>query len=230
MKKTSHIFLFGALVLVLLLAGCAGEEVTPTPISTLPGGEEMTSTPSAAETDTTGTAETEVATTGTAETTAEATQETTTATADGTQQATPSDTTQTPGIPVTGTDIILLECQFCIDTMAHALLVMPATSTFELVTSSASTATADTGCSTVDTYNDKQVVLCRAEEDTSLTLDICTAGTCSQLTVALQTCPQAATGTTPANATDTPGAGTATGTPTAEASPTTGAVTSTPTP
>ena len=222
MKKTSRVFLFGALVLVLLLAGCAGEEVTPTPISTLPGGEDMTSTPSAAETDTTGTAETEVATTGTADTTAEATQETTT--------ATPSDTTQTPSIPVTGGDIILLECQFCIDTMAHALLVMPATSTFELVTSSASTSTVDTGCSTVDTFNDRQIVLCRAEEDTTLTLDICAAGTCSQLTVALQTCPQVATGTAPANATDTPGAGTATGTPTAEASPTTGAVTSTPTP
>ena len=89
-------------------------------------------------------------------------------------------------------DAILLECQFCVDTIAHALLVITADATFEVDTASASLSTpdADTGCTTVDTFHDRQVVLCRAPENTSLTLNICTdANTCSQLWVDLQSCP-----------------------------------------
>ena len=105
--------------------------------------------------------------------------------------------------------------------MAHALLVIPETATFELTTTATGT---DTGCNTVDTFDGKQVVLCRGEENTSITLNICTDGNCTELAVDLQACP--VSGTPQPGATETPGA--ATDTP--QASPTTGVPTSTPTP
>lgn len=228
MKKTSRIFLFGALIFVLVAAGCAGQEGTSTPIgATQPGGP--TSIPTELATETAGTAETQVA--GTAETaTSEAT-----STTEATATTVAAGTQETPVIPVTGRDVILLECQFCVDTIAHALLVIPATATFELVTPSASVSTTDaeTGCNTVDTFHDRQLVLCRAPETTSLTLNICTdANTCSQLSVNLQSCPVAAATSEPGSATNTPGTGAETSTATPLASPTadTGLPTSTPTP
>jgi hypothetical protein len=113
-----------------------------------------------------------------------------------------TDATQTPGVPVTGADVVLLEYQFCIEGMAQVLLVLPDTATFEIVadTGSLSTPGADTGCNTVDTFNGRQIVICRGAENTSLNLNICLNGTnCTQLLVELQDCPD------PAGATVTPG-------------------------
>ena len=223
MKKRSQVFLFGALILVLLVAGCAGEEGTSTPIGTgLPGDE--TNTPPAVETDTTGTAGTETATTATLEGTLETP-------TDATQQATasPADPTQTPVVPVTGkVDVNVVECQFCIDTMAFALLEMPAVASLEII--DPASPDPDTVCNVVDTFQDRQVVLCRAPEETSVTVNVCTdANTCADITVALQTCPDKVGTPQPGGATNTPtpGAGTSTATP--EASPTATADTSLPT-
>jgi hypothetical protein len=227
MKKTSRVFLFGALVLVLVLAGCAGEEGTVTPFE--PGQE--TSVPTMDETAAVGTAETQ--TTGTAETAAAGTAETeTTPTVASTQEATeatiPTATAQAGGqIPVTGGDINVIECQFCLGTMAYALLDIPAVATFEIA--EPASADPDIQCNVVDTLDDRQVIFCRAPEQTSVTVNVCTdASTCSQATVDLQACPLA----TGATATSTPGAaGTATATGgTPEASPTAGGATATPTP
>jgi len=220
MKRISRIFLFGALAIILLAAACGPEEGTPTVVETVVTKE---LTPSPAATDGTVTAETETTpTTPTLEATLET--ETATPTPD-TSQITPTDTTQTPSTPVTS-DVILLECQFCINTMAHALLVIPETATFELTTTATGT---DIGCNTVDTLDGKQVVLCRAEENTSITLNICTDGNCTELTVDLQACPVSSGTPQPGVATDTPSA-IVTDTPTPQASPTAGGPTSTPTP
>jgi len=221
MKKISRIFLFGALAIILLAAACAPEEGTPTTVGTLgPDNEtvvpgDLTGSPSPAATEGTVTVET---------TSTVATLETTTPTAD-TTQLTPTNTTQTPSIPVTG-DVILLECQFCINSMGHALLVIPETATFEMTTTATGT---DMGCNTVDTFDGKQVVLCRGEENTSLTLNICTDGNCTELAVDLQACPVSNT-PQPGTATNTPTPGAVTDTATPQASPTTGGATSTPTP
>ncbi|MDQ2693616.1 MAG: hypothetical protein M3Y68_16380 [Chloroflexota bacterium] len=105
---------------------------------------------------------------------------------------------------MTETELILLECQFCIQDVAHALLVLPDTATFETAadTTVVSTPGVDTGCTTVDTYNGRQIILCRSQENTSMNLNICMNGTnCTQLLVELQDCPgvvqpgAAATGT-----------------------------------
>ena len=227
MRKFSRLLLFGAMILVLMTAACAAEDTTPTLVGTsLP--DEATSTPFGASTETTGTAETETATTSTAETAVEtptvsgtetkAVSTSTTKTA-GTQTA----GTGTPGIPVTG-EIVLVECQFCVDTTAHALLVLPDTATFEIVSPPPTTTTSTTSvasttpiCTTVEVNNGRQVVLCSGPEMTPLTINICTdANTCADFPVDLLACPLVAqptvaatnTNNTPAaGATNTPGTG-----------------------
>lgn len=226
MKRISRVFLFSALALAMLTAACTGQEGSPTPAGpTLPGDE--TASPPPIETDTAGAGTATPLTTMETTDTALPTMETATAAPDTTQTAV-GGTTATPGIPVTGGDVILLECQYCIEGMAHALLVLPETATFEQVadTASLSTPGPETGCSTVDSFGGRQVVICRGEEDTSINLNICVNGAdCTQLLVELQTCPDASLpGTTdtsePSGATSTPGAGVPTSTP--------GAVTDTP--
>jgi hypothetical protein len=198
MKKISHYLLLGVLALVLLTA-CAGQEGSPTAVgTTIPGNE--TSYPPPAET-----------------ASPEATLDMTptvnvSATAPAATETTGTAATPTPGIPVTGTDLILLECQFCIEGMAHTMLVLPDTAIFETVadTASLSTPGPDMGCNTVDTFNGRQIVICRAEENTSLNLNVCTDGNnCTQLLVELQTCPD----TNQPGVTNTPGAGVPTDTP-----------------
>jgi len=140
-----------------------------------------------------------------------------------------ADTTQTPDGQAAGVEPILVECQYCIDGMAHALLVLPDTATFETLadTTAASTPGPDTGCNRVDSYNGRQVVICRAQESTSLNLNICRDGdNCTPILVELQSCPntlqpgltntpeaQAPIETLLVGATDTPSVVTATPTP-----------------
>jgi hypothetical protein len=239
MKKFSRLFLFGSLLLILLTAACgANQSGTPTLVgSTLPTLE--TSTPSVGV-DTTMTAEaatasTEAPVTGLETATLSTTQNVSTQTTSvvGSPVA---GTSQTPGIPVTGLDILLVECQFCIDNMAHALLVLPDTATFEVLSSTSTTTnptgtTVKTNCSTIEVNNGKQVVLCSGLENTPITLNICTNGTtCTTFPVQLQACPlsQVNTAVPSTNNTqsplDTPAAGTGSATP----SPAVGAGTATP--
>ena len=205
MKKTLRLVLLGTLTLILLVA-CTGQEGSPTAAGTTVPGDE-TASPPPIGTDTTATAATDPA--GPVDTTA--TIDTATIPADSTP-TTGTDVTQTPGVPVTGADLVLLEGQFCIEDMAHALLVLPDTATFETVTDTASLSTPgpDTGCHVVDLYNGRQIVLCRSAENTSLNLNICTDGNnCTQLLVEPQDCPAVVQ----LGVTDTPGAGLPTNTP-----------------
>ena len=199
--KVSRFFLFTSLILVLLTAACAAEDgTTPTLVgTTLPGEDGLTSTPFGTET-------TEAETAATAETatgdgtaivdgTATADGSPTAAVTDGT--ATAAGTTQTPGIPVTGPepDIVLVECQFCVDTWAHALLVLPDTATFEIISpapavTTSTNASTEPNCSTVEVNNGRQVVLCSGPEMTPITLNICTdVNTCTDFPIDLLACP-----------------------------------------
>lgn len=180
MKKMSRSLLFGALALLLLTAACA--EATPTTIATS-GPIGNLASPTAL-----GTLETAGIPTSSPEVMPDTTATIDTATAVG-----GSDITATPGVPVTGTELTLLDCQFCIEGMAHALLVLPDTATFEAVADTASVSSPDAGCNTVDIYNGRQVVLCRSQENTSLNLNICVNGNnCAQMLVELKPCPDAA--------------------------------------
>lgn len=205
MQNLSRLFLFGASILVLLTAACAGQQGTPTatPQPSFTATVPSTDTPAATET--------------------------------ASMTVTP-DTTLTPGIPITGS-IVSLQCQFCLDNAAHALLVIPAAATVTILTPTATVSSAndvDTSCSSVETFRDKQVVLCRAPSNTSLNLNVCLDNSCQQFTVTLQTCPPPTLNTASATTTVTVSptvsrtpAASPTTSPTAVSSPT-GAATSTP--
>lgn len=187
MKQISKLFLFGMLALGLLSTACAADEreiqiltMTPPETSTQPVGFEVTMT---AETATE--SSTEIATTQV------------TATASPVEGI-----TITPAIPVTGQDIVLVECQFCVDTLAHALLVLADTATFEFVSATTTTtSTLPTGCSTIEVNNGKQVVLCSGPENTTISLNICT-NTCTNFPVNLLSCPVSQTNNTSAATTN----------------------------
>ena len=204
MKKISRLFFWIALVLMLLTAACGTQQGTsPTSIvgTLLPGNNNPTSTPML-PTETIGTTPTA---TGSEAVTAVATQpttgfETATVAASGSStqavgtQSSSVGTTQTPGIPVTGQDIMLVECQFCVDTQAHALLVLPDSATFKIVSpapsTNSSTSNPAPACTTVEVNNGKQVVLCSGPEMTPLVVNICTDGnTCTDFPVDLLACP-----------------------------------------
>ena len=98
MKRISHIFLSGGVTLILLAAACAPVEGVPN----LPGAlqDNLTGSPTAPTTDPT--------------------------------QATATNTTLTPSIPVTGLEVILLDCPYCVDNVAHDQLLIPREATFRV--------------------------------------------------------------------------------------------------
>lgn len=209
MRKFSRLFLFLSLILVLLTAACGAEQgMTPTTIvgTLLP---DLTGTPLGGITtaEATGTAGLGTPTSG-LET---ATLESPTATA----------TSQAAVVPVTGQDIVLVECQFCVDTRAHALIVLPDTATFKITSPAPSTTgtTADDApaCITVEVNNGRQVVLCSGPELTPLVVNICTdPNTCKDFPVDLLACPLTPGGAVgPAQTEPAPGTGGMTATPTA---------------
>jgi hypothetical protein len=104
---------------------------------------------------------------------------------------------------------MLVECQFCVDTKAHALLVLPDTATFK-ITSPAPTTTTTTDvqptCTTVEVNNGRQVVLCSGPEMTPLVVNICTDAThCTDFPVDLLACPLTPGGSVGPAATQVPG-------------------------
>jgi hypothetical protein len=231
MTKFSRVPLFLALILMLLMTACGAEQgATPTTVGTLlPENNDLTSTPFG-PTETIGTTPTA---TGsglivTPETTSSVLETATTSAgglistpAVGTQAPAPGKT-RTPVIPVTGQDIMLVECQFCVDTRAHALLVLPDTATFQITSPAVnSSTTPDTQptCTTVEINNGRQVVLCSGPEMTPLVVNICTdASHCTDFPVDLLACPLSQGGAVGPAATQAPGTS---GTGGAAATPTT---------
>ncbi len=226
MKRPTKLFLFLALLVALLTTACGARQGgTPTAIGTLlPSTTELSSTPFGP-----------TVTVGT------------TPTATGSGLIVPADTstpglatavggsggaintqtvpTQAHAIPVTGQDIMLVECQFCVDAKAHALLVLPDTATFK-ITSPVPNANTTTDvmptCTTVEINNGSQVVLCSGPQLTSLVVNICTdASHCTDFPVNLLSCPLTQGGSVGPAVTQTPGTGATGGTGGAAATATT---------
>ena len=108
MKRISNIFLSGAVSVILFAAACAPVEDQ----ASIPAAQAETSSP--------------IALTDTS----------------ATSLATATDTTLTPSIPVTGLEVITLDCQYCVDNIAHAQFVIPREASFR-VTSPPELATGD---------------------------------------------------------------------------------------
>jgi len=238
MKKFLRYPLFLALILVLFTTACGADQgTTPTIVGTLlPENHDLTNTPMG-PTETIGTTPTATGS-GSDETTTNSL-ETPTVSVGSTQavgtQASSLGVTQTAVVPVTGQDIMLVECQFCVDTRAHALLVLPDTATFKITSPASSTTTigdAQPSCTTVEVINGRQIVLCSGPEMTPLVVNICAdASNCTDFPVDLLACPLTQEGTvSPAATQNAPATGGTGGVGATSTSSPGGAVTSTATP
>ena len=97
---------------------------------------------------------------------------------------TATDISTTPLIPITGENVVSLQCQFCVDGETHAVLVFPDYAYFDVVSTSPVT------CFTANVVNGQRILICRGAQQTSFNLNICSDNTnCLQFPVALQECP-----------------------------------------
>lgn len=101
-----------------------------------------------------------------------------------TASVTATDTSITPFIPITGENVVSLQCQFCVDGATHAVLVFPDFAYFDVVSTSPVT------CFTANVVNGQRILICRGAQQTSFNLNICSDNTnCLQFPVDLQECP-----------------------------------------
>ena len=96
----------------------------------------------------------------------------------------------TPIIPITGENVVAMQCQFCVNDETHAVLVFPDFAYFDVVS------TTPVSCFTADVVNGQRILICRGTQRTSFLLNICSDPTnCLQFPVALQACPLLPDGT-----------------------------------
>lgn len=88
-------------------------------------------------------------------------------------------------IPVTGSETVSLQCQFCVNDEPHAVLIMPEVATFLV-----SDPVIGINCLTAQVVNGQRIVLCRGAKQTSFTLNVCVGNSnCLQWPITLEDCP-----------------------------------------
>ena len=88
-----------------------------------------------------------------------------------------------PLIPITGENVVSLQCQFCVNDETHAVLTFPDYAYFDVVSST------PVRCITADVVNDRRILLCRGAQSTTFSLNICSDSTnCLQFPVVLEPC------------------------------------------
>jgi len=96
----------------------------------------------------------------------------------------------TPVIPITGENVVSMQCQFCVEDETHAVLVFPEFAYFDVVS------TSPVSCLTADVVNGQRILICRGAQSTSFFLNICSdPANCLEFPVALQACPLLPLGT-----------------------------------
>ncbi|MFT3890059.1 MAG: hypothetical protein QM730_00355 [Anaerolineales bacterium] len=183
MKTISRFLWFGGLTLLLAVAACAPTNLTPFPT---PEGFQTLNPENNAPTATRfGTETTPV--TGTAIT--ETSNVTETASPSGTAVS-PTSGTVNPQIPVTGLNINLLDCPFCVNERAYTMLLVPDATTFQVVSNPSSNTNVSTiNCATIEVTSGRQVVMCAGPKKSIFNLHLCNnAGDCIDYPVALIDC------------------------------------------
>lgn len=95
-----------------------------------------------------------------------------------------------PVIPITGENVVEMQCQFCVNSFAHAVFIFPDSAVFDVESGSQVT------CLTAEVVNGKRVLVCNGAQSTSFNLKICSdASNCLLFPVALQPCALTGTGT-----------------------------------
>ena len=186
MKNIKRALLLAILILMLLISACSGASggstVTPT--------KDLTSGPPTSGTDTTATAAT-----STTETPTLAVTDTVVPT-QVVETATPA-VSATPGIG----PVVSMMCEFCVDTAAYSVLVIPKDTTFEIPTDVP--ASAGINCFATDAPNGDQVLVCYGLEPVTFNLHVCDIdNNCVDFPVVLRDCPL-----TQPNSSSTPSAG-----------------------
>jgi hypothetical protein len=88
-----------------------------------------------------------------------------------------------PLIPITGNNVVFMQCQFCVGDETHAVLIFPESAYFDVDQSFSAT------CLTADVRNGKRIVICRGPQETSFNISICSdPSNCLRFPVALQPC------------------------------------------
>ncbi len=81
----------------------------------------------------------------------------------GTTAVSPTNTsingTPTSSIPITGADLVSLQCQFCVNDEAHAVLIMPESASFLV-----SNPITGINCLTAQVVNGRRLVLCHGKQ------------------------------------------------------------------
>src|SRR6266498_4949875 len=96
----------------------------------------------------------------------------------------------TPVIPITGQNIVEMQCQFCVNGLTHAVFIFPDFAIFDVETTTPVT------CLTAEVVNGNRVLVCNGTQLTSFILKICSdSSNCLLYPVALQACPLLGTGT-----------------------------------
>ena len=110
--------------------------------------------------------------------------------------ATPTSLSMTPLIPITGENVVSMQCQFCIDDQAHAILIFPDFAYFDVNSS------APVSCLSASVEDGTRILICRGTGSTSFTLNICSdSSNCLQFPVTLQPCPFSGAGASPVTST-----------------------------
>src|SRR5215204_2492561 len=186
MKNIKCALLLTTVILMLLISACSGSSVA----STVTPTQDLTSLPPTSGTDTTATAATSIAETPTLATT-------------DTVVPTQVVETATPAVSVTAGvgPVVSIMCEFCVDTAAYTVLVIPRDTTFVMPTDTP--ANAGLNCFVTDAPNGKQVVVCYGLEPITFNLQVCDINNnCVDFPVTLQDCSFALP-----NSSSTPGAG-----------------------
>lgn len=103
-----------------------------------------------------------------------------------------TETAVTPVIPITGENVVSMQCQFCVADETHAILIFPDFAYFDVDGSTEVT------CLTADVVNGNRILICRGPQATTFNLKICSdSSNCLQFPVALQPCPLLQAGATP---------------------------------
>ena len=97
-----------------------------------------------------------------------------------------------PLIPITGENVVSLQCQFCVDAETHAILIFPDFAYFDVSTHT------PVNCLTADVTGGRRILICHGAQSTTFNLNICSdPENCLQFPVALQACPLLQDGATP---------------------------------
>lgn len=114
-----------------------------------------------------------------------------------------NNTTPTAFIPITGLDVVSLQCQFCVNDEAHAVLIISKLTSFNVADP-----VSGVTCLMAQDVNDRRIVLCRGPQQASFNLNVCMdPANCLQFPITLQTCalvPATGSGTAPVQPTFAP--------------------------